>query len=543
MKIKSLIKTLFLWCAAAFIIAGLGCGRLSLTGGGTEDVNAKTIAGLIVTSNGAPASETAVLLFTSHYNPVTDSLLLNTYLDTTDKKGAYRFSKLDTGFYTLQAVQNQDRTRLLIENIHVSKDSATSAPTGALQKPGAFKIMLPDSVDPATGYVYIPGTAIKSFIQNTSGFVELDSVPPGKIRALYYGARGITPYSIRDTIQVLSGDSATLSTGPWAHSIKMYLNTTASGANIAGNVYDFPVLVRLTKLNFDFSQAKGKGEDVRCIKTGGAFLPYEIEGWDSAQGKAALWVNVDTIKAGADQYITMCWGNPVAKAVSSGPSVFDTAKGFAAVWHFNNDCNDATGNNYRGTNYGTVDTEGLIGAAKKFSGGDSIRIAGLLGSPGTVSLSAWAQLDSNAGSGGEILSIGDAASFRIDDTRPNFGVEGCFHSSSKNVDSTFSNAPSGVTLGKTGWHYVVVTFNGATLQQSLFIDGKNLNQSLAVTPINYSGVGTNTLIGKHGNGKNNFNFIGKVDEARVSKNILSADWILLCYMNQKEKDAVVSFQP
>jgi len=51
------------------------------------------------------------------------------------------------------------------------------------------------------------------------------------------------------------------------------------------------------------------------------------------------------------------------------------------------------------------------------------------------------------------------------------------------------------------------------------------------------------LIGKHGNGKNNFNFIGKVDEARVSKNILSADWILLCYMNQKEKDAVVSFQP
>jgi hypothetical protein len=295
----------------------------------------------------------------------------------------------------------------------------------------------------------------------------------------------------------------------------------------------------LTKSIFDFSQAKGRGEDVRFAKAGGALLPYEIESWDSAQGKAALWVNVDTIAGNsATQYITMCWGNPLAKTVSSGTSVFDTAKGFAAVWHLNNNCNDASGNNNTGTNYGPVDTEGIIGNAKKFRGGDSIRISGLLGSPGAVSLSAWVQLDSNAGSGGEILSIGDAASFRIDDTRPNFGVEGCFHTS-----STFSNAPSGVTLGKTGWHYIVVTFNGATLQQSVFIDGKNYNRSTAVSAINFSGVGTNTFIGRHGNGSNSFNFIGKVDEARVNKNVLTADWISLCYMNQKAVDALVMFKP
>jgi hypothetical protein len=122
-------------------------------------------------------------------------------------------------------------------------------------------------------------------------------------------------------------------------------------------------------------------------------------------------------------------------------------------------------------------------------------------------------------------------------------VEGCFHTSSKNVDSTFGNAPSGVNVGKTGWHFVALTFDGATMQQSLYIDGKNYNHSIAVTAINYSGVGTNTLLGKHGNGKNNFNFIGRIDEARVSRNVLSADWISLCYMNQKASDALVEFKP
>jgi hypothetical protein len=37
-------------------------------------------------------------------------------------------------------------------------------------------------------------------------------------------------------------------------------------------------------------------------------------------------------------------------------------------------------------------------------------------------------------------------------------------------------------------------------------------------------------------------FKGKIDEVRVSSAALSPDWIKLCYINQKENDALVSFK-
>jgi hypothetical protein len=88
-----------------------------------------------------------------------------------------------------------------------------------------------------------------------------------------------------------------------------------------------------------------------------------------------------------------------------------------------------------------------------------------------------------------------------------------------------------------------LTFDNATLAQTLYIDGKAYPSAISSGAINYSGVGTNTLIGKHGNGKTGFNFIGRIDEARVNKIALSADWIKLCYMNQKDIDALVVFKP
>ena len=542
MKISPvLFKIVVFGCSAVLLAAAVRCSRLSVSGGGTEDVNARAIAGVITGPSGLPAAGTEVRLFPSGYNPITDSLLFKTYSDTTDKNGAYRFNKLDSGSYSLQAVGIIDRTRLLIENIKVSPDSFSGVMAARLQKPGAIKIMLPDNVDPQSGYVYVPGTDIKTFV-HAGGCIEIDSVPAGTISAVYYGARNTAPFGIGADIAVPPGDSAAFSSGPWAHSIKVHFNTTGSGANISGNVYGFPVLVRLTKSIFDFSQAQSGGADVRFLKSDNTFLPYEIEGWDAASGRAQIWVSVDTVFGNSvAQYITMCWGNPQAAPTSSGASVFDTAKGFVGVWHLDKGLGDATANNNSGVNYGTVDTVGIIGDSRKFRGADSIQIPGLMGSPANLSLSAWARMDSNGGSGGEVLSVGDAASFRIDDTRPGFGVEGCFHL--YNNDTGFSNIPSGVSLAKTGWHSIVLTFNNTGLMQTLYIDGTRYGPTAGVGGINYSGVGVNTLIGKHGNGKNSFNFIGCIEEARVNKTALSADWITLCYMNQKPQDVFVTVGP
>ena len=429
-------------------------------------------------------------LFPALYNPVADSLLSITFLDTTDEKGAYRFNKLDTaGTYSLQAVQNYDRIRSLVENIHVSPDSITRVSTDTLHKPGKIKIMLPDSIDTQTGYVYVPGTDIKSLIRSNSGFAEIDSVPAGTISALYYGARNITPYSIRDTILVYSGDSVTFSNGPWARSMKLYLNTTSSGANISGNVYGFPVLVRLTKSIFDFSQAKSGGEDVRFLKSDNTFLHYEIECWDAVQGQAQLWVSVDTIAGNnSTQYITMCWGNPRASAGSNATAVFDTSNNFSGVWHLNENpgggqdsVKDRTANKHDASPNGGMGSansvEGIIGKAIHFDGvNDYLIIKRPVQDDFTIGF--WMMADSASPTGtqwwqGDGLVDGDVPT---PEPQNDFGVTYLNNKPVFGTCCTDTTLQADVQVDDAQWHYVVATRIKSSGVKTIFVDGKDGRQ-------------------------------------------------------------------
>ena len=89
----------------------------------------------------------------------------------------------------------------------------------------------------------------------------------------------------------------------WKHSGSIYLLTTPEGANLdaSASVDDFPLLVRLHKDFFNFSQAKAKGEDIRFSTADGKPLAYEIDEWDPASGTAAIWVRIPHIKGNARQ--------------------------------------------------------------------------------------------------------------------------------------------------------------------------------------------------------------------------------------------------
>src|SRR5688572_22247476 len=51
--------------------------------------------------------------------------------------------------------------------------------------------------------------------------------------------------------------------GTWAHNRVLVMNTTAGGANIASNLADFPVLIRLNSTVFNFNDALTGGADIR----------------------------------------------------------------------------------------------------------------------------------------------------------------------------------------------------------------------------------------------------------------------------------------
>ncbi|HEX7511205.1 MAG TPA: LamG-like jellyroll fold domain-containing protein, partial [Chitinivibrionales bacterium] len=134
---------------------------------------------------------------------------------------------------------------------------------------------------------------------------------------------------------------------------------------------------------------------------------------------------------------------------------------------------------------------------------------------------------------------GDNALLRIDDS---YGIGTCgWYHNSVTVDTSFAITKSGRFLANTGWHFIAYSIDTLKNVQTLSIDAVQCATTIDANPINYKGLGKDTYIGIHGNGKTYFNFIGRIDEVRVSSVPLNPDWIKLCFMNQKEQDALVKW--
>lgn len=133
---------------------------------------------------------------------------------------------------------------------------------------------------------------------------------------------------------------------PWRFYKTITLDTSASGADIKGDVQNFPVAVALKATNFDFRQARSDGSDVRFTEMkDGEFLPHSIESWDSAGKSALVWVSVPVVRGNnRSQSILMHFGNAGVSASDANPKpVFDSKDGFAGVWHLDEEGNTTVG--------------------------------------------------------------------------------------------------------------------------------------------------------------------------------------------------------
>ncbi len=159
----------------------------------------------------------------------------------------------------------------------------------------------------------------------------------------------------------------------WAHSASMFILTTPDGANLPAGASEtnFPLLVRLNSNNFNFSEAKPDGADLRFTAATGATIPYQIEQWDAANGTASIWVKIPTITGNARQEIKMYWGKADASAKSAGSAVFNATNGYASVIHLDETLADELGT-VTPANAGTTSATGLIGKGRHFVTGTGI---------------------------------------------------------------------------------------------------------------------------------------------------------------------------
>jgi hypothetical protein len=528
------------------------CQVNQFAGAGVETTNGR-IAGTVVSTTGSPGSHALVKLFPADYDPVKNTGAVP--VDTTDVMGRYSFTNVGSGRYTIVSVQIDDKTISFVNGVVVAADTVI-VPADTLRRPGSIKVVMPGGIVATNGYCYIPGTAIYSWLAVNNDTVILDSIPACVNLPVYYAVRGnsANPQVIADSVIVLPGGVSTVAYPEWKSSKKLILNTTASGANVPGNVYNFPVLVRLTSSNFNFTRAKSGGEDIRFTKSDGSPLPYEIERWDSAAGAAEIWVKVDTVYGNSNnQYITMFWGNASAVPASASAAVFDTANGYAGVWHLSEQAagmtKDATVNGYNGASHAVSPAPGVIGLAQQFVGDSSyIQMTGTADSRlnflenGHYTISAWVYADTLDAAWHMIAGKGHKQYYLK--LEPGLGETFSF------VEYHESDGWNGSVAQAVArsWKYLTGIRDGA--QQYLYLDGALISDSIMVSPDSAPSpqiTSDDFSIGKYlqwisYESQGFACFKGVIDEVIVAKAPRDANWVKLCYMNQQRNNTLVVFK-
>ncbi|MBN2036149.1 MAG: DUF2341 domain-containing protein [Chitinispirillaceae bacterium] len=530
---ESLVSFLTL---AALLIA---CGRLSLDGGGGSEVE---VVGYVYFSNGDPASGTQVKLVPQNYNPVIMDMIDDSLIDTTDASGRYTFKGVAPGSYNMLAVHITQRSRLLITGISVVNDTAF-VPSGTLLAPGAIRLLLP--ADRPDGYAFIPGTDIVAYPSQDGSEVLLDSVPAGRVPEVRFVIAGDSSAVTKLNVLVRPGDTITIGNPSWHYAQQVCLNTSVSGAHVERDVLNFPVLVRLNAANFDFTQASANGADIRFTKTGNTFLPHEIEQWDAVNRQAEVWVQVDTVHGDdSTQTIMMYWGNPGAAGVSNSAMVFDTANGFQGVWHLNENpaagaeaIKDRTANGYNATPYGSMTAadavDAVVGKGLDFDGNNDYLNAGKVVLTGSYSVGLWVRLN-RVNNYQRIIFQDSAYTLWYDSDRSGARME---HIDSSGIWRGIPQDGGAVQPTNIGvWYYLTGTFDGDRVR--FYVNGilATTSNGMAVNPASH---GYDLLLGQSWN---NSYVNGTMDEIRIEKVNRSADWIKLCYINQRSDDKLIVFK-
>ncbi|MBN1129186.1 MAG: DUF2341 domain-containing protein [Chitinispirillaceae bacterium] len=541
----------------------LTCSLPSLNGTGSGgEARSAIVTGTVMYDGGEPVEGARVVVRPQKYLSGISAWYTGHDVRT-DAWGNYSIDSVDSGDYCIE-VNDGISNAVLIRFHKNASDTLVTLPSDTLRPTGTIRGAIQTPFDASMGgRVLVYGLERTVEIASPDGEFVLDDVPQNTYSIVIVTPRlGYTSQTV-DAVNVSSGSASdvgmvTLSpTETWTYSKKIVLNTSSSGAGISGDVFNFPVLIRLNTSNFSFEQTTPNGTDLRFALPDSTLIPCEIERWDPLTGVADIWVKVDTVYGNdSTHYFNMFWGGAHRDdlPVFGSGDVFDTRDGFRGVWHLgafqNNLLPDATRNRYHGTPYHMEGSsvQGIIGVARKFNGLTGyFMMAGTatggldFSANGTYSVSAWvnpALLD---------------ARYRIIASKGNKQ----YNLQLKNNDNwefaEFRDTPSDsvgweetITPADIGkWVYLTGVRSGN--RQYLYMNGECVDSSITLYPLKVEDPQRqrdqtrNFALGRLPDGPSYF-FSGAIDEVRVSGNELTSDWIKLCYMNQRSDDKLVVFK-
>lgn len=256
---KYFISLCILFYSVLMLIILGGCSNGNdVAGTGSSTGNAK-IAGVILSEDGTPASNSVVYLIPDDYNPIENRSVVEIRVDTADSEGFYSFEMEDTlDSYNVDAMGITGNFRYFKSGLTPSFDESNeNLDTGFLMETGVLKVILSgDFYDSSDGYLYIPGTRvtakISSFFEydNLNYTIYIDSVPAASYDLLQYDrldtSFDATPV-IDSIFSVEAMDTATLGT----YQIIPVFDPGVFGAVKQSNVVVENAIIKLVPTEYD----------------------------------------------------------------------------------------------------------------------------------------------------------------------------------------------------------------------------------------------------------------------------------------------------
>jgi biopolymer transport protein ExbB len=326
----------------------------------------------------------------------------------------------------------------------------------------------------------------------------------------------------------------------WQYRKKINLDATPAGADIKGNLSEISLLIRLHPGNFNFSNTKVNGEDIRFVSADDQTpLKHHIEVFDTLDEVGLLWVKVPRLSGGGNQdFMWMYYGNDSAVGGQDARSTYDVQQ--LAVYHFGESeggPKDQTAYEHHITDFKAGQgLPSVMGKGITFSGaGDRLIIPA---SPAFdfkdgVTVSAWVRITG---------PLDDAYLFSRENEKGSIvvGVDQTkvYCRITKRLGDKVESVETEKTtdLSINTWHHVSVTIDPKK-RVSIYLDGIEMNWREFSSDM--PEVEGDIAIG--GSAKEGHSFTGDMDELQLSKSARSADWIRAAYRSQGPEAKLLSF--
>jgi hypothetical protein len=225
------------------------------------------------------------------------------------------------------------------------------------------------------------------------------------------------------------------------------------------------------------------------------------------------------------------WSSLNSNGLKIAQQAIDWAVGKKLLLHYKLDetsgtsAADASGNGYTGTVTGTPT---WVAARRNngfdFNGSTKIERNSLLGSPSNFTVACWARIDATDSSGAEGVSLGDYVVLRLHQVSGG-GPCAIFHRGSGN----WVSLQLGTTYIGSGWRHFAATFDDAANSLRLYVDGVLVASTTTTYSLSWTGQGSATRVGRHGNASTSFDLDGTVDDVRVYNYALEPEEVIELY--------------